>query len=427
MPRGPLSTLTALTFLLFISLSGCTGAEDIDAGVAAQNDPIVLLISIDGARHDYPELYNTPALDRIAEAGTRANHIEMVFPTKTFPTHYTLVTGLYPSNHGVVSNSMYDPEMDASFSLGDREQMANPEWWEDGEPIWVTAEQQDVKTATFFWPGSDVEIHGVRPSEYRDYDGSVPGEERVETILEWLDEPAEERPSFLTLYFSEVDSRGHSYGPESPEVAEAMANVNGYLNQLLDGLEERRLTDQVNLIVTTDHGMSETSQERVILLDDYIDVDDVHIVDYTPSLMIRPENEEQEWEIYDALSDAHPSMSIYMQEDLPEHLNFTDHPRIPSIIGLADDGWTITTRDFFEDDPGRVDGGAHGYDQTISSMHGIFYAQGPFFQEDHMTGPFQAINLYELMTHILGITPAENDGSLEDALESLEIEAQRAE
>ncbi len=401
---------TRLLLLLFVSaalLAGCSGSRS-TSSENPELPPTVLLISFDGFRWDYPQRYETPHLDRLAEEGLRAERLVPVFPTKTFPNHYTLVTGLYPENHGIVGNTMYDPVMDAWFSLGNQEAVTDARWW-GGEPLWVTAEEQGQIAATYFWPGSEAPIDGVRPTYWTPYDGSVPGEARVEQVLAWLSLPPAERPTLLTLYFSRVDSEGHEHGPEAPEVARAVREVDALLGQLLDGLAARGLTKEVNLIVVSDHGMTATSPERVILLDEYVDPGDVRVITYSPVLMLYPEEGKAD-SVFAALRGAHPHMAVYRKEDVPERLHYSAHRRIPPIIGIADAGWSISTSGYLEENPGRFAGGAHGYAPQAASMHGIFYARGPAFPEDVTIGRFHSVDLYALITEILDLEPAPNDG-----------------
>ena len=208
-------------------------------------------------------------------------------PSKTFPNHYTIATGLYPGEHGMVANSMYDPEFDARFGLHLRAEVENGRWW-GGEPIWVTVEKQGLRSATYFWPGTAAEIGGVRPTHWRSYDGDVPNEERVDEALRWLRMPDHERPAFITLYMSDVDSAGHDHGPDSPLTDRAIASVDAALGRLLDGFAELPTGIEPNVLVVSDHGMAATSPERVIALDDYVDLDVAGIIDWNPVAGLRP-------------------------------------------------------------------------------------------------------------------------------------------
>ena len=403
-----------LTAVLTVLLLAACDANVDDAGApptdpAADSSAPLLLVSIDGLRHDYLDRYKAPTLTALAAEGTFIEQVEHSFPTKTFPNHYTIATGLHPANHGIISNTMYDEEL-GRFSLGNREAVQDGRWWE-GEPIWVTAEKQGLTSHALFWPGSEAAIDGVRPTEWFTYDNSIPGDERVDQILAWLDLPAEARPDFMTLYFSTVDSHGHRYGPEHANVGRALAEVDAHMQRLLDGLDARGLSDALNMLIVSDHGMSPTSQERVIILDDYIDLDDVFIVDYSPVAMINVRNGGTTPEALVRALDAAPNSSAYLRADVPAALNFRDHDRIPEVIMIADDTWSISTRSFFEDDPARADGGAHGYDPRLESMLSLAIAHGPAFRAAHTIDKGYAVDFYEAMTAVLGLDPAPNDGS----------------
>lgn len=370
-------------------------------------EPTVVLISIDGFRHDYLERYAPPTLSAIARAGVRAKALIPAFPTKTFPNHYTAVTGLYPAHHGIIANNMYDPAMGAYFSLSRRDAVADARWW-GGEPIWVTAEKQGQRAATLFWPGSEAAIGGVRPSYWLPYEHGMPGAERIDQVLAWLDLPAGERPTFLTLYFSDVDEAGHDHGPESAETGAAVAAVDRHLARLVEGLEARGLRDEVNLVLISDHGMAATSPERLIVLDDYIDPDAAQIVDLNPVLMLNPKPGQEDL-LYEGLKRA-PHLSVYRRDEVPEPLHFRGHPRIPALIAIADEGWTITTRSAVARGLERFHGGNHGYVPDAPSMGGLFVADGPAFRDSLEIGPFDIVHLYNLLAAVLRLEPAPNDG-----------------
>ncbi len=395
--------------LLLGWLAGCTAGPSLPA--EDHPSPPLLLISIDGFRADYLERYAPPTLTALAREGVRAQALIPVFPTLTFPNHYTIVTGRYPDHHGIVANTMFDSTL-GWFRLSDRDAVSDGRWWREGEPIWVTAERQGLRTATYFWPGSEAEIRGYRPTYWVPYDGSIPGETRVRQVLEWLDLPDSLRPRFLTLYFSEVDHAGHEHGPDAPEVAEAVQRVDSYLQRLVDGLKARGLLDHINIMIVSDHGMTATSHERVIFLDDYISLDDVQVVNWSPVLMLTPRPGRFE-RVLQALQQAHPHLHVYRKEALPPHLHYSTHRRIPPIVGLADEGWMITSHERFERQRHRFPRGMHGYDPTLPSMHGILVAHGPAFVRGRVVPPVANVHLYALMCHLLGITPAANDGSLE--------------
>ncbi len=400
-------TATLLTLLVLSSAacleSASRGEPDEDASGTA-----TILVSLDGFRWDYPDLYRPPVLTMLADSGVRAEALIPVFPTMTFPNHYTIVTGLYPAKHGIVANRFYDPEHDAMFSYRDMASMEQTHWWK-GEPIWITAERQGRKAAAFFWVGSDMPIHGVRPTYWYAYDGTIPGNTRVDQVLDWIDLPERERPDLITLYFDLVDDVAHSFGPESPQTAAAVAEADSLLGRLVDGLRSRGILDEVNIIVVSDHGQVERSPDRVIFLDDYLTAEDARIVDASPMVQLLPTGLSTR-SLFDRLHGVHPALKVFLREDLPEkwHLRGTD--RVTPVVAVLDEGWSIGRRDRFE--PKRFQGGNHGYDNELRSMHGILIARGPAFETGMVVPPVQNIHVYELLADILNIEPAPNDGSL---------------
>lgn len=394
--------------LATVVLAGCN-TTDLAAPDAEQT---VILISIDGMRSDYIQWFDTPNLDRLIAEGAHADEgMIPVYPTKTFPNHYSIVTGLVPSNHGIVSNNMYDPEMDATFAISDRDAVESEVWWGGGEPIWTAVQKQGGIAATYFWVGSEAPFDGIRPAHWYVYDGSVPGTERVDQALEWLDLPDAERPRFISLYWSEVDDAGHWNGPRAEETAQAVANVDGYIGRLMEGLEKRGLYERVNILVVSDHGMSQLSPDRVVALDEYIDTDDVRYFDGSPLIGLWPE-EGKTQEVFEALDGAHPNLHVWLKEDMPERFRYAHHVRIPPIIGHVDDGWSIArTREWADDNPQRFTGGTHGYDNDLESMRALFVGHGPAFRDGVTIEPFLNVELYNVMAGIMDIEPSPNDGT----------------
>jgi predicted AlkP superfamily pyrophosphatase or phosphodiesterase len=238
----------------------------------------LILVSLDGWRWDYHTKARVTNLRGLMARGVRAESLIPSFPTKTFPNHYTLVTGLYPGHHGVVSNTIRDPRTGRLFTMASHQEVSDAMWW-GGDPIWNAVQRTDGRSAAMFWPGSEAAIAGVRPTYWTPYQESMPNEARVDRVLRWLDLPADERPSFVTLYFSDADGAGHSFGPDSAELVRALERLDAALGRLLRGLEARGLANQVNIIVTADHGMAETSGRRVVFIDEYIAPGDGDIVD----------------------------------------------------------------------------------------------------------------------------------------------------
>jgi predicted AlkP superfamily pyrophosphatase or phosphodiesterase len=403
-----MSARLALLALLLLLLSACQS-------LPSQQDPAyqpLLLISIDGLRPQERWFANTPNLDRLAQEGVHGA-MQPVFPSYTFPNHYSLVTGLSPARHGIVANRMIDPRIDATFTLGNREQVTNPFWWQ-GEPIWITAERQGVKTAPVFWPGSEVAFDGTRPSFWEAYEHERPYARRVNDVLAKMALPPSQRPQMLSLYFSEVDSAGHDTGPGSADVITALEDVDRHLGDLITGMQALGIYEQSHILVVSDHGMSALSPDRRIFIDDYVALDQVNSSLLGPVAFLWPEADDIE-AVLSVLENAHPAMRVLRSDDLPPDFGFRDNPRIPPLVGLSDDGWVITHRD--PDAPyHRADGGAHGYDPRFSSMRASFIARSPRLQAGKAVATFSLLDVYPLMAELLGIRPADHEGSL-DAFE----------
>jgi predicted AlkP superfamily pyrophosphatase or phosphodiesterase len=372
--------------------------------------PIVILVSIDGWRWDYLERFQPPAIGGLAKRGVVAEALVPVFPSKTFPNHYTIITGQYPGRHGIVSNSMIDPALPGRFSLSRRDVQQDTRWW-GGEPLWVTVERQGQVAGTMFWPGSDAEIAGDRPTYWRLYDGKVPNHERVDHLLSWLKQPDPERPTFLTLYFSEVDDAGHDSGPEGAETRRAVLHIDSVIARLVAGVEAAGLTSRTNFVLVSDHGMAALARERTIVLDDFIDMSTVDLIDSSPIVGLNPRTGAVD-DLYRALSGKHAALEVFTRDTLPERYRLRRHPRVAAVIGVADDGWQVTTRAWLAREKDASSGGEHGYDPRHRSMHGLFIATGPQFRSGVIVPAFDNVHVYELLCRVLGVRPASNDGDL---------------
>lgn len=395
--------------LLLLFSTACTDTQN-ETNYNFDNQK-VLLISIDGFMNEYLDRNETPNLDRVIEYGVKAEYLEPIFPTKTFPNHWSQATGLLVENHGIISNSFPDDSLGGRFSYGPPEGSPNDERWWGGEPIWVTAEKQGKTAATMFWPGSEASINGVRPTKWVDYDGSLDNYARVDSVITWLDPANEVNADFATLYFSHVDSRGHRYGPNSPEVDDAVVDADNLIGYLFEKMEETGLTESLNILIVSDHGMAELSDDKIIFLDDLINLDDVAVIDWTPVAMLKPADGKRE-AVYTVLKENEEHYRVYYRDDLPEKYGFSNHYRIPKIIMIADVSYTITSRSFYESR--GIIAGTHGYDHTTPEMATIFYATGPAFRSGEVVPAFSALHLYELMSAIMQIEPAPNDGNLEE-------------
>lgn len=395
-----------LIVFLALLMSGCGSRAPVTPGPA-----ILILVSIDGWRWDYLDRFAPPVLSRMAAEGVRADGLIPQFPSKTFPNHYTLVTGLRPAHHGIISNNMRDPAIPGEFSLSNREVQLDTRWW-GGEPIWNTVQRQGRIAAAMFWPGSETVIGGGQATYWTPYQDDLPHDDRVNQILAWLRMPDGKRPSFLTLYYSDVDNAGHRDGPDAAQVREAALRVDRSLDDLVAGVKAIGLADRVHYVVTSDHGMSALSPDRVIVLDHYVDVSTVDVVDWAPVLSLVPKDGDVE-KLYAALKDKHPHLHVYRRDEIPAEYGIAGHPRLPPVVGIADDGWNIASaRDVrrWSAEERRPQGGTHGYDARVQSMQGLFIAQGPRIARGLRVKPFENIHVYEFMCAVLGLTPAKNDG-----------------
>jgi predicted AlkP superfamily pyrophosphatase or phosphodiesterase len=384
-------------------------------GLAAKEPqrPVTVLVSIDGFRADYLGRGITPRLSALAKSGA-SGPMRPSFPTKTFPNHYTLVTGKRPDHHGISGNSMIDPRRPGvMFSLGNAAQALDPFWWSEAEPIWITAEKAGLRTATMFWPGSEVAFDGKRPSDWMRYDQNITNVQRVNTLLDWLRRPASIRPAFATIYFDTVDTIGHKFGPDSAEVNDALAEVDARIGELVDGA--KALGVPLNLVIVADHGMRATDEARVIQLDELIDRASYIAVETGPYAAIEPVTGTDN-RVAEALLMAHEHMTCARKEDLPERLHWGTNPRIAAIICIAEAGWTILAGQ-----PAYpVKGGAHGYDNADPEMLALFIAHGPAFARGAELEVFDNVAVAPLLRAVLGLPEdAGADGKLEDVRAAL--------
>lgn len=377
--------------------------------------PTLILISIDGFRADYFEKYQHPTLNALAAEGVRAQWMTPSYPSLTFPNHYTIATGLYPENHWMVANEHYDPEFKTTFSMSKREEVQNGRWW-GGEPIWITAEKQGQRAAPIFFPGSEAEIAGQRPTFWKPFDNNVSDSDRVDGALSLLDLPLAQRPSFLTLYFSDVDHAGHESSPESPEVASAVTVVDDALDRLVRGLRSRNIYDKVNVIIVSDHGMAPVKPTDVVILDDYFPAKDAERIVWGSQVTNIFPKVGAEQALFEAIqTDQLQHARCYLKQDIPARFHYQASRRIGAIVCMADEGWRIFSRARWAEEqkkPNRPPNmiGAHGYDNQLPSMRAIFIARGPAFKRGTVVEAFPNVDVYDIMTSVLGLVPAKNDG-----------------
>lgn len=365
--------------------------------------PPLLLISLDGFRPDYLDL--TPTLKRLAYCGVSAPYMKPVFPTKTFPNHYSIVTGLYPESHGIIDNNMYHPKLKRAFSVRRGQDNYNPVWWE-AEPLWVTAEKQGKITGTYFWPGSEIKINGTRPTYYFKYSNKVSWKRRLDTIMSWLDLPQESRPSFMTLYINEPDHASHAHGPESQQVNRVLNKLDSFIELMIMALQRKNLLGCVDIIIVSDHGMAKTDCSKVIVLNNYINSSEVYLSP-GPIGRIRPKGKRSVESLVEIFRCNRPELLVYKKNDLPKRYHYSFNNKIEPVIIDLPPGWTIV-HDF---DQKYCQGGNHGYDYLNPEMNAIFLAYGPSFKRNLLIEPFLNLELYELMAELLDVNPNPNNGT----------------
>ena len=401
---GPLARGLPMTALTHRAASGST-AQEISATPTEQRVPVTILVSIDGFRPDYLDRGVTPRLSALAATGVEAS-MEPSFPSKTFPNHWTLVTGLYPDHHGITANKFEDPARPGeTFTMASDD----PYWWNAAEPIWVTAEKAGIRTATMFWPGSNVAwggtraaewpndiTGGTRPEDWQQFNQDVSGYQRVAAVIDWLRRPASTRPRFVTLYFDTVDTAGHRYGPAAPETTQAVADVDTQIGRLIDGLAA--LGQPANLVIVADHGMAATSTARTIALDSIAPPAEYRIEEAGPYAGLYP-TAGHEAELAKAMLGKHPHMTCWRKSEIPARFHYGTSARIPPYFCLADDGWTIAASA-----PAKAQtGGQHGYDNHAPDMRALFIAHGPAFQQGKTLPTFENVDVAPLLRDLLGL------------------------
>lgn len=370
--------------------------------------PYVILVSIDGFRFDYAERFKTKNILAVRDHGAAAASMIPSFPSITFPNHISIVTGLYPEHHGIVGNTFFDPARNAEYSM--RTTGADGSWYERGTPLWILAEQQHVTAACMFWPTCDGVIQGMRPTYWKKFDSSFPDEKRVAQVIDWLKLPAEKRPHFVTLYFSDVDSAGHRSGPESLETASAAQQVDRMIGKLREGLDALKLP--VNLILVSDHGMQDVTDGEVNLAGEF-DPSKVRVEVDGPVALIYCKDAEAVEKTYLKMK-KNPKLDVYKRAETPASWHYNENPRSGDLVAIVKGAAVFSLADRslqrVERNPPRGD---HGYDpQVFPSMHAIFYAIGPNIRPETKLRSFPNVAVYPFLAKILGLNVPENlDGS----------------
>jgi predicted AlkP superfamily pyrophosphatase or phosphodiesterase len=395
-------------FLVFIAMLFVWTAT-----FSQEKEPILILISLDGFRHDYVERFQPENLSRFIAEGTAAKGLIPSFPTKTFPNHYTIATGMLPEHHGLVDNAFYEPAKDQVYTMGNRD-IVQDGYWYGGTPIWVLAEQQGIKAASYFFVGTEAPIQGVRPSYYYDYDGGVPNLTRIAKVFDWLRLPEVDRPRLITLYFSDMDDTGHRYGPNNDlELKKTLDRLDHELGALFEGLESFDLP--IHVVLVSDHGMMEVKQENLILLEDLTEGIEGRVVNNGALAHLHLENPKEKEKVIQVLLSRNPNLTI---DDLSTTENYSDLAAFPQRKGdlliLPKEGYYLTDvkgKVRYQSNAARFQTqvfGEHGYTPRYKDMRGIFYAKGPMIKVGLEIEPFQNIHIYPLLCRILNLPLPEN-------------------
>lgn len=368
----------------------------------AKNDQVTVIISLDGFRWDYTQWYDTPFLDRMAEEGVEAALIPS-YPSKTFPNHYTLATGLYPDHHGIIGNKFINRATGKKFSLSNREVKHDARYY-GGEPIWLTAQRQGLRTAVFYWPGSDVAVQGKYPDKYFNYDQEprLTFGQRIDGILKQLRRPEAKRPQLIMAYFEQPDHNGHVYGPQAKQTRIAVMEIDKLISNLYERIQKLPISDKVNFIVVSDHGMTLTMPEKHIDARQYLKKEWYYDIegDAPANIYVREGCADS---ICQALQGV-DHIRVWHRTEVPYYLHYGTNENVGDVVIDTELGW------LFSDKKAEY-GGTHGYDPSYNDMHALFRAVGPAFK--HISLPhFPNVDVYPLLCHLLGIEPAPNDGSL---------------
>ena len=358
----------------------------------------VVVLSMDGFRSDYPERAHTPTLDSLGQAGVKAA-FRPSYPSVTFPNHYSMATGLHPDHHGIISNSFYDAALDSVYTM----RCDDPRFF-GGEPIWNTAERQGVRTAAFYWVGSEIALPSGQPSTWKKFDSSVPFPARADSVIAWLQRPEAERPHLIMWYFEEPDHTGHLCTPDSSVTLRMVEHVDSVLGYFFDRARTLDIFDKIDFLVVSDHGMATYTPEESVNLIDYLPRDSFrYVFEGVPTLLYPKAGYADK--AYEILKKV-PNVTVWRKDEIPEKFVYGKNPRVPELVVAPNIGTYVV----FRENPRAYSGGAHGYDNFTPEMEAIFYAAGPSFKQGVELPAMANVNLYLIIARLLGIEPAPNDG-----------------
>ncbi len=400
--------------LVLLSSSCKEPYEDVFEVPGDNSKEYVVMLSLDGFKYNYSKDNTLEAFDEIKSRGV-SSRLQPSFPTKTFPNHYSIATGLYPDNHGIVNNTFWDPTREVIYKISDRSKVTDGYFY-GGEPIWVTAEKQGVKSASYFWVGSEAEIDGIQPSIWKVYDHDFPYYQRADSVIAWLKLPESKRPHLITWYVDQPDSYGHKYGPNSNEIKDKLQELDQLLAYFIAEAKKLDIYKDINFIITADHGMGEISDTKYVNLKDYIKSEwGVHLNGGNPVYNVWAEGSFKD-SVANVLANV-ANINIYDKNNIPERLHYMNNDRCGDFVIVADSGWTLWNS---SSAPSFGTAGTHGYDNNFTEMDAIFYAYGPSFKSAYIHPKFKNVEIYNLICNILDLKPVANDGDFNNVKDMLE-------
>ena len=400
------------TVVIFSSCSTLKKTTVFKNSESAIKKPYVILISLDGFRWDYVKRFSPPNLSKFIENGTKAVSLIPSFPTKTFPNHYTIATGMYPENHGLLGNSFYSHENKSFYSIRDRKKVEDGKFY-GGTPIWVLANNSNMVTASYFFVGSEADVKGVKPSYYFTYNGKTPNIERVNQVVDWLKMPSDKRPHLITMYFSDMDDVGHRYGPNNDEaIKEGLYSLDNALGELFKKTKELNLP--INIVIVSDHGMLEVKTDKFISIDAIKNDELYSVVNNGTIVNIHPKDPKKTKEIYTYLRLRKGPFKVYNTSEAPHFEYVPKNKNWGPFQVIPNDGYYFTYRKKSKMSKEVFVTGQHGFSPEKKEMHGIFYANGPAFKKGYTTASVKNIHIYPLLCKILELTPPKDiDGNIE--------------
>ena len=402
--------LAIITLLFSLSLFSQHGSMDTAQvvipnrynTVEARAKPYVIMISADGFRYDYAKKYNAENLLNLSGEGVRAEAMIPGYPSITFPNHWTLITGLYPSHHGLIDNYFYDYKRKAPYAMSDKTNAEDGSWY-GGLPLWGLAEQQGMLSASLMWVGSASDAGGTRPTYYYPYHEKFSPQEKVDKVINWLKLPMDKRPHFISLYFPEVDAGGHHFGPDAKETEDAVHKVDAAVGELVRKVGELSLQN-VNFIFVSDHGMIKVDGSNPLEIPQLLlDKNRFDIYNSQTLLRVYVKNPAEVKSVYKELQVHKTSdYEVYLDKKFPRHLHFSAkddyYDRIGQILLVPN------APKIFLEKGKKPSAGKHGYNPTVvPEMKATFMTWGPAFKSHRTVGEFENVNVYPVVADILGL------------------------